>query len=538
LKKKKLCFSKNNQTNDSMHLVFNDPFQPQSVGEERDLTSDALYELVEKCVGDLAIQEVLMYDKTPTKMFLFFVFPKGQVSMKVIDDVCTFFFRHLIDFEIIETQKDIKSTLRLDFSNETDTKLRYIFDCPSACLSSLESLDACTRSFEKRIRTDPQGFPSFFYMNKLIFTNEILPLSELVKKETNTSVRFRYDVFGSIFCEETNYFCNKTKKWQSQRNSTFPSLEEYASFFLSDIKETTIVKTFPTSWQVMHALGNWRKKDFSYYAEVFPFDEVWKIFGHVNREWAFFDKERHCRRYLCFNNENELRRFAMKELPDTIHFGAIYKTPPVKDHPAEFLKKELIFDVDLHDYNTIDAQGRYFRSCCGNDDKKACAYCWQWALYAAQFLQVALTKIYGFKNIRFAFSGRRGFHCFVADEWAMTLTEEQRRTFLSLFSKENALLADIHPVFVEVYERFGHALFIDIKKTFKQRGEDLRGILSLKEGVTDCVVAHTFLLPRFDGNVTKGHRHLIRCPLAIRKETGKIGQFFDPSATPPFNPFL
>jgi DNA primase small subunit len=80
---------------------------------------------------------------------------------------------------------------------------------------------------------------------------------------------------------------------------------------------------------------------------------------------------------------------------------------------------------------------------------------------AIQVLDAGLRQDFGFKHILFVFSGRRGVHCWVCDERARKLSDEQRAAVASYFSiykgqeRGGARLAttlDDHPAVSRAYE--------------------------------------------------------------------------------------
>ncbi|VDD89972.1 unnamed protein product [Enterobius vermicularis] len=138
------------------------------------------------------------------------------------------------------------------------------------------------------------------------------------------------------------------------------------------------------------------------------------------REFAFILEGDVHLRYLSFSDPLEFERELCKASPYKLDIGAVYNYPPKENkrhanfHPVE---RELVFDIDLTDYDDV-------RSCC--KEAKVCAKCWRWICIAIQVLEHHLRKVFGFKHLLWVFSGRRGIHCWVADQAARKLCSGTR----------------------------------------------------------------------------------------------------------------
>ncbi|RIB00333.1 hypothetical protein C2G38_2256749, partial [Gigaspora rosea] len=90
-------------------------------------------------------------------------------------------------------------------------------------------------------------------------------------------------------------------------------------------------------------------------------------------------------RYNSYNGEEDLKAEIMKMCPTKIDIGAIYTAKP-KDKKTMRLsafkpvEKELIFDIDMTDYDEI-------RTCCSG--ASICYKCWKFMTVAIKIIDVA-----------------------------------------------------------------------------------------------------------------------------------------------------
>jgi DNA primase small subunit len=201
-----------------------------------------------------------------------------------------------------------------------------------------------------------------------------------------------------------------------------------------------------------------------YYSRLFPFDLLheWlsydpscnqkgeqksqsptntKIFSR--REFSFtiepIPGEEIYIRYQSFLDQAELTNAVLKRNPHKIDIGAIFSHPP-KDHHAiqgstqrKFapVQRELVFDVDLTDYDGVRK--------CGCSAANICTKCWKMMGMAMKVMDVGLKEDFGFKNIAWFYSGRRGIHAWICDESARELSDAGRSAVASYFEVRNTM---------------------------------------------------------------------------------------------------
>ena len=119
-----------------------------------------------------------------------------------------------------------------------------------------------------------------------------------------------------------------------------------------------------------------------------------------------------------------LRKQCVAQIPSRFEIGPVYSTDPRERktlrRAAAFkpLTKELVFDIDMTDYDDI-------RTCCTG--ASICHRCWAFITMAVKVIDVALRDDFGFRHILWVYSGRRGIHAWVCDKRARELTDTARK---------------------------------------------------------------------------------------------------------------
>lgn len=269
--------------------------------------------------------------------------------------------------------------------------------------------------------------------------------------------------------------------------------------------------------------------------------------------------------------------------PYKIDVGAVYSHRPnqhntVKSGAFQALEKELVFDIDMTDYDDV-------RTCCSAAD--ICGKCWTLMTIAIKILDRALREDFGFRHLLWVYSGRRGIHCWVCDEAARKLSVAARSAvaeYLSLVKggeetvRKVQLSDPLHPFIREslvVVERYfvqyaivdqdilGNSKTVDkvlalvpddvkedlrthfqSEKNPQKRWNKLSGLVqhsrvTSKKGCQyiDKEIMLQYCYPRLDVNVSKGVNHLLKSPFSVHPKTGRISVPIDLEEIDSFDPF-
>ncbi len=196
-----------------------------------------------------------------------------------------------------------------------------------------------------------------------------------------------------------------------------------------------------------------------YYQNYFPSKEIYKFLSNNDkdifkrRELVFKTSEdRFPRPHFKTGTYEEFQTLLISAVPERIENVSI-NTEPYYDRflsgPGfQRLEKELVFDIDIDDFDKV-------RICCKNSSY--CKICWTYLMGTSiRFLYLYLVHIYGFKKVCWVFSGRRGMHCWVFDQKAKQLSEDNREYIMNediqyIIDPEKSNRKDILPCFVDLF---------------------------------------------------------------------------------------
>lgn len=329
-----------------------------------------------------------------------------------------------------------------------------------------------------------------------------------------------------------------------------------------------------------------------YYQKFFPFRHFFHWLNHsnvptndfANRELAYTLEDGTYVRYKSFPTAEEFKKDLVQVVPFRFEIGAVYRINPrdrktVRKDLVKPVSKEFVIDIDLTDYNDV-------RTCC--DEAKICNKCWGFITVSIKVLDKALREDFGFEDIMWVYSGRRGAHAWVCDRRARDLTDPQRVAIASYLQvvgqASGGKLVDIkrpmHPHLARSFEILKHEFpklilrdqdlwespeaakklaeklpddqlahklikkwesnpsesskekWLDIDKVAADSDVDTSKLMESKQ---DIIFECTY--PRLDAAVSKQLNHLLKSPFCVHPKTGRVCVPIDLATLDNFDPF-
>ncbi|KAL8928528.1 MAG: hypothetical protein Q9208_001762 [Pyrenodesmia sp. 3 TL-2023] len=334
----------------------------------------------------------------------------------------------------------------------------------------------------------------------------------------------------------------------------------------------------------------------AFYQRLFPFRHLFQWLNHsakpsqdfAHREFAFTLRNDAYLRYQSFPSSDLLRKDIIRQNPSRFEIGPVYTANPRdrktlrKSSAFRPLSKELVFDIDLTDYDDI-------RTCC--DKANICHKCWCFITMAIKVVDVALRDDFGFEHIMWVYSGRRGAHAWISDKRARIMDDQKRKAIAGYLEvikggaqsgKKVNVKRPLHPhlsrsldILKEHFQqdiledqdpwakpekaerllqllpdkalndalrkkwdaapgRSSASKWADIDSLAKagvSKGLDGRALLEAKQ---DIVLEYTY--PRLDVEVSKKQIHLLKSPFVIHPGTGRVCVPIDTERAEKFDP--
>ncbi|KAL8700302.1 MAG: hypothetical protein Q9201_005521 [Fulgogasparrea decipioides] len=334
----------------------------------------------------------------------------------------------------------------------------------------------------------------------------------------------------------------------------------------------------------------------AFYQRLFPFRYLFQWLNHSmkpsndfgHREFAFTLQNDAYLRYQSFPTSDLLRRDILRLNPSRFEIGPQYTTNPRdrktlrKSTAFRPLAKELVFDIDLTDYDEI-------RTCC--DKANICRKCWSFITMAIKVVDGALRDDFGFEHILWVFSGRRGAHAWISDKRARTMDDQKRKAIAGYLEvikggaqsgKKVNVKRPLHPHLARsldiLKEHFQHDVLEDqdpwtkpekmerllqllpdkalndalrkkweaapdrssaskwadidtLAKAGASKNLDGKALLEAKQ---DIVLEYTY--PRLDVEVSKKQIHLLKSPFVVHPGTGRVCVPIDTKRVEKFDP--
>ena len=176
-------------------------------------------------------------------------------------------------------------------------------------------------------------------------------------------------------------------------------------------------------------------------------------------------------RNISFATPEIFMDYIQQKIPLAMYVGAIYSEGPnyrqqKSIQRLKWIKRELIFDLDLTDYDSI-------RPCDCKGKNMMCNRCWPLINTSIMWIHETLKEDFGIKDITWVFSGRRGVHAWIGDQDFSLLDSDQRAAivdYLTFFKGDGntakfSPIAKYNPKYLERVNRLLYeTYFTDISK--------------------------------------------------------------------------
>ncbi len=305
-----------------------------------------------------------------------------------------------------------------------------------------------------------------------------------------------------------------------------------------------------------------RDKILWFYRNKFDLNILWKVLpkkNFENREFGFDKLFAGFTRNISFEKPEYLKEYLSNVPTFGAYIGSLYKhrlipkdkyNDAITIHNTPWVGRELIFDLDMDDYDLVRT--------CKCKGREVCEDCWGLMQDAAAIIDETLDVDFGFKKRVWVYTGGRGYHCWVLDDNVFSVDQNIRSAIVEYMQlihdpKKMQKIDNIgdHAILLKkrIYQKIGRKFIMDTKtKILTSEGgfttgklQKARQILKSSELVSDIIDAipndtHDIFLntlikyryPRIDHKVTIDIRRLIRMPGSIHGKTMNISEYVNP----------
>ncbi|KAJ3749220.1 prim-pol domain-containing protein [Lentinula detonsa] len=325
----------------------------------------------------------------------------------------------------------------------------------------------------------------------------------------------------------------------------------------------------------------------TFYRRLYPFKQLFKWLNRgpertekesrlfPYREFAFTLRNDAYLRYNSYPNDTEMKKHVCLLTPSRFEIGPVYSAQPRDKktvRPTHFKaeKREVVFDIDMTDYDPI-------RTCCSDAD--ICKRCWGFIAVAVEVLDTAIRDQFGYTQLLWVYSGRRGIHLWISDKEAFELTDDQRKAMVEYLTvirhgKEPGKrvnvrfgMKDLPPTLKDACQTINQtfdelilqdqdcfgtqegyetllSLVPDVKMASRLRErwsqkpdspsyvkwdemkaevkdlKDKHARQNMRNAMEDILLQYAY--PRLDAEVSKHRNHLLKAPFCIHPKTGRI----------------
>lgn len=271
----------------------------------------------------------------------------------------------------------------------------------------------------------------------------------------------------------------------------------------------------------------------AHYERDFPCEDIFRFSGGTCfREFCVSPP---WNRYISVKSAKHLREILVTREPKVLHIGPVYNMVlPASGMRDLIWKRELIFDLDLVDYDKCDSCDKECKTTerckeairsCGCSAKLACRNCWIYAMVGLRILDYILRNVFGFCHILYVFSGGRGFHCWVCDERACLLSKDERIAIVSHIGSYKELMRTA-PVQASNIPLLGKIYYDVLSRSIPNPEDWLRSIytsfMRFSRPMGEKIAVLYLLWPRLDKNVSTSLNHALKSPYCIHPRTNRI----------------